>query len=129
MYMYRMQPIDFWFGWMREGEYLRRLSKIAKESRLDVNPFLVEYGARRAQAFDLARDCDWEEDIINGPFISAVPDATAHENLILIAWKQGNNGDTFVASPVRLEWLEKDCACWTKGEKQVFWHKAGLKTT
>jgi hypothetical protein len=34
--------------------------------------------------------------------------------LTMIAWKQGNNGATFVASPFRLLWLETgDAGIWT----------------
>jgi hypothetical protein len=70
-----------------------------------------EVVSRFQHATRLATRIGWEGDFRNGPFISAMP--AEHGNgysEFLIAWKQDNNGTTFIASPFPLLWLEDDGA-------------------
>jgi hypothetical protein len=48
----------------------------------------------------------WEGDIVNGPYWIPLP--TEGDEKFLIAWKQTNNGTSFVASPFSLPWLGND---------------------
>lgn len=75
------------------------------------------YEAFRNQAYELAKKVGWEGDIREGPYIAGLPThETADDGHIMIAWKQDNNGDTFVVSPYKLPWLEHgDYGKWTEG--------------
>lgn len=55
-------------------------------------------------ARDLAKQCGWDGDFAFGPVVFYLPDVCAAK--YAFAWKQGNNGNTFVVSPVELSWLE-----------------------
>jgi len=50
-----------------------------------------------AAAQKLALKHGWEGDTIQGPFLSAIPHEDGNADLVL-AWKQSNNGTTFIAS-------------------------------
>ncbi len=111
MYVYELSPIDHWGGWMSEEQYLadcenksylstdkpherRRLEKLKK------------------QAFDLAKrlKIGWEGDFAEGPYFSPIPAEGGNSGCeLLLAWKQRNNGTTFIASPYPLPWLAKEC--------------------
>jgi len=71
--------------------------------------------ARWQLAQAAAKEVDWEGDIRKGeqPYVSPLPH---HDDTIcefLIAWKQDNNGSTFVASPYPLPWLEEQMVDYT----------------
>ena len=66
---------------------------------------IAEYEKLRDEAFELARAKGWEGDTRQGPFIAGIPTGD-YTTGILIAWKQGNNGITFIASPFKLPWLD-----------------------
>ncbi|MQX81527.1 hypothetical protein GHK80_36980 [Sinorhizobium medicae] len=54
----------------------------------------------------IAREAGLEGDMRSGPFVSALPnDDLGSFSDFIIAWKQDNNGATFVASPHELAWL------------------------
>jgi hypothetical protein len=48
----------------------------------------------------------WEGDIRGGPFISGLP-RDGYPNALIVAWKQDNNGTTFVGSEIELPWLSE----------------------
>lgn len=104
LHVYAISPIDFWQGWTPEHQYRLLLKQNAPsavwgEQRLDD---LI----REAQR--LARQIGWEGDVSQGPFLAPLaPRDSGEEYDYMIAWKQSNNGDTFIASPYRLSWLEE----------------------
>lgn len=57
-------------------------------------------GARR-----LATECGWDGDFSVGPFVFYLPSLCQVK--YGFAWKQDNNGETFVVSPVELSYLEE----------------------
>jgi hypothetical protein len=106
--VYRIDPIDFWDGW-------HPLSELPLTVDLENGVWLplaeVDQFLARAQA--LARRIGWEGDIRggpgagNGPFWAPLP-SDRPGVLFMVAWKQDNNGETFVASPRELPWLYRD---------------------
>lgn len=101
--VYGIAPIDWWNGWTREAEFLRQLSPH------DENRYIIEeYVAFTTAAFSMARQIHWEGDISNGPYVSALPNPEGSTSEWLVAWKQSNNGTTFIASRYRLPWLHDD---------------------
>jgi hypothetical protein len=66
-------------------------------------PDALQHGWERAQF--IARRVGWEGDVREGPWFCPLP-AEGSDETFLIVWKQDNNGQTFVASPYRLPWLE-----------------------
>ena len=65
-------------------------------------------------ARQLGRRIGWEGDF-RGPISCPLPNGDCGGEY-LIAWKQDNNGATFVASPFALLWLQREANGWTKGE-------------
>ncbi|MET4789568.1 hypothetical protein ABIF64_001746 [Bradyrhizobium japonicum] len=112
MFAYARGAIDFWTGWKTEQEFLREL-----QGDHDSSNAVNEYNALKVQAMELAKKVGWEGDVRQGPFIAGLPThETADDGHFLIAWKQDNNGDTFVVSPYRLPWLEDgDYGEWVEG--------------
>lgn len=101
--MYRLSPIDFWDGWLTEEGYLRQLMDDACCATAN----LASYVRQRCRAETMARSCGWGGDMREGPYISALPsDCEGGSCEVMIAWKQDNNGETFVYSPYPLPWLE-----------------------
>lgn len=98
------QPIDFWEGWMTEKEF--------KESVMKMYPFVsdsmdawADYVKFRDKAFELAPAVNWEGDIREGPYIVGFPYGSGGQRYA-IAWKQDNNGETFIASPEIMPWIK-----------------------
>ena len=87
-HIYVLPPIDF--GWTK--------LTIADPDAEPLSAIL-----KRAAA--LPKGYAWERDFTWGPGQFAIP--TENEFIVGYAWKQPNNGTTFVASPVELPWLEK----------------------
>ena len=112
MYVYRLSPIDFWQGWHRAQDLLRidpRPGAEGWEQDCPVDPSSWFQKWQNAQAF--ARELGWPGDIRPGcgPFVSMIPMGNdASECDYLIAWKEDNNGTTYVASPVPLPHLAEE---------------------
>lgn len=104
MHVYSRYPIDFWSGWMREDEYLQSLVR-EHHSSGGLATAIRGYEDFRDEGFQMARKIGWEGDIRQGPFIAGLPTYDG-DGLIMIAWKQDNNGETFILSPIQLPWLE-----------------------
>ncbi|MBF0371611.1 MAG: hypothetical protein HQL52_19415 [Magnetococcales bacterium] len=104
LHVYEIAPIDFWNHWTS------MLAFLASPYR-DNGPFSdpCEVLNRFQRATQLALRLGWEGDFRKGPFISAIPaeHGEGHSEF-LIAWKQDNNGITFIASPFPLPWLADD---------------------
>jgi len=106
IYVYALvTPIDFWIGWHKPEDIVSWSEGEAwssgKIARWDYFPMLL-----MAQRIALEH-LGWEGDIRKGegPFISLIPSKDSCTGEIIIAWKQDNNGQTFVASPYALPWL------------------------
>lgn len=102
MYVYAINPIDCWSGWFPLDEFIKRSDKY--------DYFLMEdVYADLSTAMKIAREQHgWEGDVRAGPYIAALPTQESGCPEILIAWKQDNNGQTFVASQRKLPWLDDD---------------------
>jgi hypothetical protein len=101
LFVYVTAPIDFWDGWTREGRYVKELA-----ARDYYSPKAVaEYKALMSVAMELARGLGWDGDIREGPYVTALPNPDSGCSDIIVAWKQDNNGTTFIASPRLLPWL------------------------
>ena len=121
MFVYAIGPIDDWTGWLRPEELFRASIDTSPAASLTVGndppgPFEPH---RWAQAWSLARigarELRWEGDIRTGegPFVSMLPQTEPDRPTpFIIAWKQDNNGMTFIASPFRLLWLEIEGIPW-----------------
>lgn len=105
MYVYSICPIDMWVGWMTEVEFIRHLKNTIEPS--SVESALAEYQSLKKRAMDAAYEAGWEGDIRpdSGPFVSGIPDPDCGWSSYMIAWKQDNNGTTFIASPCQLPHL------------------------
>ncbi len=124
LYVYRTFPIDFWYGWTPFLEVLK--DALNDEQYIPINP--KELLARLQQAQLVAREqlC-WDGDIRGGfghhdggPWVAPLP-AKSGGYEFLLAWKQDDNGMTFVISPQPLQWLEQGydpaervCINWVK---------------
>jgi len=121
MFVYSLSPIDDWRGWQRPEDLFRpaidtspEASPTGKDDPLGA--FEPHRWARAwTSARAAARKLQWKGDIRpgGGPYITILPAAEPGGlPLFVIAWKQQDNGATFVASPVRLSWLEVDGNEW-----------------
>jgi len=105
IFVYGVEPIDVWLGWNDEEQFRASVDRwCVLESR---GPFWALYEAFRDQSMEIARSLGWQGDIREGPFIAGVPTfEIRNTSLFMVAWKQDDDGLTFIASPVRLPWLE-----------------------
>ena len=121
MFVYSLSPIDDWRGWQKPEDLFRATI----DTSPDANPagkdeplgaFEPHRWARAwTSARAAARKLQWKGDIRpgGGPYITILPAAEPGGlPLFVIAWKQQDNGTTFVASPVRLPWLEVEGNEW-----------------
>lgn len=103
IYVYAVGPIDFWSGWLTPEEAIGPTDTAGahEPSKIDQSDFEEFFG----QAKEIARSTrGWEGDIRQGPFVAGFP---VHDGgAFVVAWKQDNNGTTFIASPQRLLHLE-----------------------
>lgn len=112
MIVYQLGPIDVWFGWTHLDDVLATASKPLDE-RIDLCPYsttTLQNTLTRAQR--LAEALGWDGDLREGPYFSRLPENDFYPGSFLLAWKQDNNGTTYIASPYRLPWLETDCIDW-----------------
>lgn len=108
MIVYSVAPIDFWDGWHRIDGYQGYCDDHpdAGLTKVDVDNFL-------AQALRIAKDrLGWEGDFREGPFWAPMPNRQGdYWPIFMVAWKQDNNGVTFLASPFAIPQLaDAECA-------------------
>jgi hypothetical protein len=104
MFVYAIQPIDFWNGWQNPSDLFRVSTH---EYSTDYhNP--AEWGPAWTKAKELARQVGWEGDIREGPYVTVLPHSDGGFPPFVIGWKQENNGDTFIAAPFELPWLAQE---------------------
>lgn len=105
MFVYALGPIDYWGGWTQLKDLMIQ----------DEDPWV--YASSLVRRWDLAKEMArhliWEGDVIQGPYVSPIPDTGGDVVCeFLIGWKQQNNGTTFIASPFKLPWLEEEACAW-----------------
>lgn len=96
MFMYEVGPIDFWRGC---APLVRVLAELPQREARELLLLFADCVRWMAQA----EGCPWEGDFREGPFVFHVPMPGDPEMAVGFAWKQDNNGDTFLCSPVRLD--------------------------
>lgn len=117
LYAYQINPVDWWAGALTLQEVMDRIRAEGLESRLpwpgDPDPegheepavarLLGLYEAARVAAYEAG----WEGDIRTGPYAWMLPNPDGGGELepFAFAWKQDNNGATFVVSKVALPHL------------------------
>ena len=98
MSCYELPPVDWWQGCVGFDAYLESLTD--RNQRREARELL-------ATAEMLAAEEGWEGDVTEGPYIFALPPADGYNTFSVgVAWKQDNNGTTYVVSPQPLPWLE-----------------------
>jgi len=117
LYVYCVQPIDDFHLWMRPSDVF---NAFGSDDLREIKEFEDVFDTARTSA----RLIGWEGDIREGPFISMLPpNEGGSSSLFIVAWKQDNNGTSFVASPYILPWISNedvDVVCceieWRPGE-------------
>ena len=109
MIVYQVCPIYDWSGWHDPRELFRVRVRIFEDFGL----FSNQWDRAWEQALELGKEAGWEGDIREGPFVSVLPEPPGSYSAVpfLIAWKQDNNGTTFIASPYELPWILNECEC------------------
>lgn len=96
-YVYALPPIDCWDIW-------NTLADAAREDR-EFRRNTIEWFF--CEARQIAPHLGWEGDVSQGPFWINLPvDEWNDQWLFAVAWKQSDNGLTFIASPVKMPWFE-----------------------
>jgi len=71
---------------------------------------LIKLAIKCAYDIGKAKGSCWEGDIRgNNMFLFSLPDPDNNNARYGLIWKQGNNGTTFICSPVKLDWIDDDC--------------------
>lgn len=109
IYVYEINPIDDWTGWMSEEEYFSSAKSQCDPHYFDEISTMAKIKATTGKAEYLAKKLGWEGDFTVGPLYSAIPSLSGNsQSEMLIGWKQSNDGTTYIASPYSLSWLERD---------------------
>ena len=99
--VYSSMPLDYWGGMMKLDEFLKTETDLP-----DMLDLIDEVRQVYAEAMEMASHVGWEGDYIDGPYVSFLPNPGANETRPVLAWKQRNNGTTFVASTVPLPHMD-----------------------
>jgi hypothetical protein len=112
MIVYCVPTLDLWSGWQKSEDVFK----------LRVFDDGTAHDASRcgAKFKDLAVKVGWEGDIREGPFVAVLPDEGGVLSPVIIAWKQDNNGTTFVASRYLLPWYDSDFESVDHGKAQLW---------
>jgi len=114
IFVYTQPPIDWWIGWMTEDEF-----KVQLRNHEDGDREIRDYEAFRSKGYSLARAIDWDGDMREGPFVAGLPTGENGDEAVMVAWKQDNNGTTFVVSPIRLPWMEYSSMEWVECSEEM----------
>lgn len=91
-YIYELDPIDDWEGYHQV--FLEDLLQERKWLNLIHHTFKI-----------LAKNSKWEQDIISGPYVSALPGMELTFSHWVVLLKQENNGTTYAVSRYNLDYL------------------------
>jgi len=110
-HLYLVPPIDVWFGWQKLEDFLHALPEWDGFSEDD--NLAERLSAEIGRVMSVAHDT-WGDDameIVEGPFVAGFPQSNMvyGDGDLLLAWKQKNNGMTFIASPQVLAHLHDCC--------------------
>lgn len=103
IYIYAISPIDFWFGWTPLDKALEGVHPDDDFAREFYDDILTRF--EKVKPWALA--AGWEGDMRGGAYFVPIPWETGGYEFLL-AWKQDNNGMTFVVSPTPLSWLDEE---------------------
>jgi hypothetical protein len=113
LWVYNTGPIDSWEGWRTPEQLANDLAGTPVgmdlegnviRSSPDIWAMVIERAVRIAEA--AVTSCTyWEGDKREGPYFAPLPDPGTCSTVYMVAWKQDNNGDLFVVSPVSLPYL------------------------
>ena len=109
-FTYEVPPIDF--GWehlktINETvvNFAARIASTVRKNDIDTID-LTDFLDRWSRAKDAASEKGWEGDFRHEPCVFWVPADTEFDYGFV--FKQDNNGNTYVVSPVEMPWLESD---------------------
>jgi hypothetical protein len=110
-HVYAVAPIDNWFGWDSFEGFVAKIACLdygqeGGTERERVARALEQVSATCHQAETMARAAGWEGDRTVGPCFSVLPLPNDYDVAPIVAWKQPNNGSTFVMSAFPLPYLE-----------------------
>lgn len=113
MIVYSVMPILFWNGWQNPIDMFPISSSGAVQDWHDA----ADWTAMWTKAQELASKLDWTGDISIGPFVTVLPEAPGSYGFppVIIAWKQGTNGPSFIATPFELPWVAEGAAARIEG--------------
>jgi hypothetical protein len=134
MIVYELGPIDAWYGWTPFEEALAKASQNFEE-QLDsdfnrmcaIRPQELHDGLAKARRLAKLLGDD-VEDLREGPYFAPLPHGGGYDGAFLLAWKRDANGITFVASPYRLPWLDKEDNRSIDSEDSETWEWLGTMT-
>ncbi|BAQ17931.1 hypothetical protein [Methyloceanibacter caenitepidi] len=92
LYIYECSPIDDWSAWKPLNEWMKDSLADGRLTDEKIDTLHLRLGAARKAL--LHRGWDGDTDI--GPYVSALP--WSYDDYV-IAWKQSDDGTTFLASP------------------------------
>lgn len=114
LWVYSTGPIDFWEGWRTPEQLANELGGAPQGLDLegdatyqspDIWTMVIEQAIKMAEA--AITSCTyWEGDKREGPYLASLPNPDTCSTFYMVAWKQDNNGDLFVVSPVALPYLK-----------------------
>lgn len=101
--VYTTAPLDYWTGMVPLDRVVASQTRgdPGDQATVDRLPSLLEEAKALA-----AEHLLFEGDIVQGPYVSFIPDPEYNRTLPVIGWKQRNNGTTFFASLIALPHLE-----------------------
>ena len=107
MYCYAILPIDLAWGYLQSVASFR--SDIVYYQAFGADPLcanvfpLDQFDVDWAEAQENAKQQGWEGDFSEGPQVFMLP--SEGQFVYAFVFKQGNNGNTYVVSPIELPWL------------------------
>lgn len=103
-FVYQLTAIDFWVGFTPAHRIVGRPTSFRTEG---VTADEISGLLNHATCEILRRSC-WEGDLQEEPWIGGLPPAGGDcRTLLLVGFKQDNNGETFIWSPVELPWIRE----------------------
>lgn len=106
MFIYQIAPIDLWWGVHTLKSLKKQLKKLhgPKDiTRHIIMNDLEVFMENCKEEVKKAVGSYWDGDVREGPFVFSIPYDV--EMKLGFAWKQDNNGTTYVCSPVELTHL------------------------
>jgi hypothetical protein len=117
MIVYELNPIDCWYGWT---PWEQVLAVAADPNQYCCQISVSDLCGAHVRARRLAKLLINDDNVREGPYFSPLPENDYGPTVFLLAWKLNNNGTTFIASPYRLSWLDKDCSDWADDEDTTY---------